>query len=271
MLDAGQIDDQQDDPDDEAEGQRVDVGEETEIQPEAVEGERRLEDQRQPHAEPGDRPHHRAHGHVDVQVGASGAWYRGGHLGLGERRGQHDEAGDYVSEDDTRPADLECEAREHEDAGADHGTDRDGEDGVEAKSALQRCWHQIITRSMVEVAGSRIGGIENRSGGADTLGLSRGPVSTRRPRRLSKEAQSRFVNDESARPNPGTIGWVSLPGGPRPRSGAVRDGAPLPNRPRRKRCTPRSRRCSLASRVGDDAPRPLWQRVPGNRCRSCTC
>ena len=114
------------------------VEEELEIRRQADQGECGLEHQREPNAEAGDRPHEGAHGPVDIQVGTAGLGHGGRHFRLRQCGRDHDEPSEEEGEHDGGTGDLEAEAGQDEDPGADHRPDRDHHHGVEPEAPLQR-------------------------------------------------------------------------------------------------------------------------------------
>ncbi len=82
------------------------VGKDDQVGPQTDEGERRLEEEREPHSETGDGSHQGAHAFVDKDVGAAGLRHGGGHFRFGERRRDHDQAGDQVGQRRSRTGNL---------------------------------------------------------------------------------------------------------------------------------------------------------------------
>jgi hypothetical protein len=59
------------------------------------------------------------------------------HPGFRERRGEDDEPGQQVREDDRGAGDLRCQPRQDEDAAPDHRADADGDGRVQPQVSFQ--------------------------------------------------------------------------------------------------------------------------------------
>ena len=130
LLDPGEIEKQQPCSHADSHHHWVQVGEETQVDAQSNESERRLEHKGEPDTDPGDGAHQWTHGEIDVQIGAARSGHGGCHLRLGKGRGEHDHSCQRVGDDHAGTPNLEGQARQNEDPRSDHGPDGHGEHGV---------------------------------------------------------------------------------------------------------------------------------------------